>query len=224
MKNDPDFSFQLNENRESVLTWLLKDSLGGDSKTVMLATVSPCAAHVEETLATLRYACQVSDHLESHPHQVQKVIQRGTRSSTNQQQARTIINTARICEDPNARLIRHLREQIRILEEQVMLQDKSENQCAPSESIISGSHPSSSTARQVDELTSEIEKLKGRLADLTEQQQNVDQTWHERIAEAEMKRSSAERVLASYGLVEAKDPLQPCLVNVNQVQSNSVFL
>lgn len=203
-----------------MLTWLLKDSLGGDSKTVMLATVSPCAAHVEETLATLRYACQVSDHFENHSHQLPKVI----RFSINQQQARTIINTARICEDPNARLIRHLREQIRILEEQVMVQDKSENQCAPSESIISGSHPSSSTARQVDELTSEIEKLKGRLADLTEQQQNVDQTWHERIAEAEMKRSSAERVLASYGLVEAKDPLQPCLVNVNQVQSNSVFL
>lgn len=49
--------------RESVLTWLLKESLGGDSKTVMLATVSPCAAHLEETLSTLRYACQVSTHM-----------------------------------------------------------------------------------------------------------------------------------------------------------------
>ena len=49
------------ENRESVLTWLLKESLGGDSKTVMLATVSPCVAHIEETLSTLRYACQVSN-------------------------------------------------------------------------------------------------------------------------------------------------------------------
>lgn len=47
--------------RESVLTWLLKESLGGDSKTVMLATVSPCGGHVEETLSTLRYACQVRD-------------------------------------------------------------------------------------------------------------------------------------------------------------------
>eukprot|EP00759_Apiculatamorpha_spiralis_P048889 PhF_6_TR44143/c1_g1_i2/m.67502/K17914/KIF13; kinesin family member 13 len=42
--------------RDSVLTWLLKEALGGNSKTVMLATVSPAALHFEETLSTLRYA------------------------------------------------------------------------------------------------------------------------------------------------------------------------
>lgn len=40
--------------RDSVLTWLLKDSLGGNSKTAMIAAVSP--ADYEETLSTLRYA------------------------------------------------------------------------------------------------------------------------------------------------------------------------
>jgi kinesin family protein 1 len=39
-----------------VLTWLLKDSLGGNSKTAMIAAISP--ADYEETLSTLRYANQ----------------------------------------------------------------------------------------------------------------------------------------------------------------------
>ncbi|KAG7166998.1 kinesin-like protein KIF14-like [Homarus americanus] len=44
--------------RESVLTYLLKESLGGNSRTAMIATVSPCNVYLEETLSTLRYAQQ----------------------------------------------------------------------------------------------------------------------------------------------------------------------
>jgi hypothetical protein len=42
--------------RDSVLTWLLKDSLGGNSKTAMVACIAP--ADYDETLSTLRYADQ----------------------------------------------------------------------------------------------------------------------------------------------------------------------
>jgi hypothetical protein len=42
--------------RDSVLTWLLKDSLGGNSKTAMVACISP--TDYDETLGTLRYADQ----------------------------------------------------------------------------------------------------------------------------------------------------------------------
>ncbi|TPP40309.1 Kinesin motor domain family protein [Leishmania donovani] len=42
--------------RDSTLTWILKDNLGGNSKTVMLATISPSSLQYEETLSTLRYA------------------------------------------------------------------------------------------------------------------------------------------------------------------------
>jgi hypothetical protein len=42
--------------RDSVLTTLLKEALGGNSKTVMIATVSPANIHSVETLNTLRYA------------------------------------------------------------------------------------------------------------------------------------------------------------------------
>ena len=42
--------------RESKLTRLLQDSLGGNSHTLMIACVSPADSNMEETLNTLRYA------------------------------------------------------------------------------------------------------------------------------------------------------------------------
>ncbi|XP_067297021.1 kinesin-like protein KIF16B isoform X1 [Pseudorasbora parva] len=70
--------------RDSVLTWLLKDSLGGNSKTIMIATVSPADINYGETLSTLRYA----------------------------NRAKNIINKPTINEDSNVRLIRELRAEI----------------------------------------------------------------------------------------------------------------
>eukprot|EP00063_Salmo_salar_P030467 XP_014005302.1 PREDICTED: kinesin-like protein KIF14 isoform X1 [Salmo salar] len=70
--------------REAVLTWLLKESLGGNSKTAMIATLSPAGSNVEESLSTLRYA----------------------------KQARMIINVAKVNEDTNAKLIRELKAEV----------------------------------------------------------------------------------------------------------------
>jgi len=47
--------------RESKLTRLLKDSLGGRTKTSIIATVSPSAMNLEETLSTLDYAHRAKD-------------------------------------------------------------------------------------------------------------------------------------------------------------------
>ena len=41
--------------RESVLTWLLRESLTGNSKTTLIAAVSPASVNWQETLSTLRY-------------------------------------------------------------------------------------------------------------------------------------------------------------------------
>ncbi|CAG8500612.1 8584_t:CDS:10 [Ambispora gerdemannii] len=71
--------------RDSVLTWLLKDSLGGNSKTAMIAAISP--ADYDETLSTLRYA----------------------------DAAKKIKNKAVVNEDPNAKLIRELKEELEML-------------------------------------------------------------------------------------------------------------
>jgi len=70
--------------RDSVLTWLLKDSLGGNSKTIMIATISPADVNHNETLSTLRYA----------------------------NRAKNIINKPTVNEDANVKLIRELREEI----------------------------------------------------------------------------------------------------------------
>lgn len=42
--------------RDSKLTRLLQDSLGGNSKTIMIANISPSSYNYEESLTTLRYA------------------------------------------------------------------------------------------------------------------------------------------------------------------------
>ncbi|XP_075783354.1 stAR-related lipid transfer protein 9 isoform X2 [Pelodiscus sinensis] len=70
--------------RDSILTWLLKDSLGGNSKTIMIATISPASSSYNETMSTLRYASN----------------------------AKNIINKPRVNEDGKVKLIRELREEI----------------------------------------------------------------------------------------------------------------
>ncbi|GAB6031794.1 Kinesin member [Chamberlinius hualienensis] len=75
--------------RDSVLTWLLKDSLGGNSKTIMVATISPSSTAYNETVNTLRYA----------------------------QRAKCIVNKPIINEDPKVKLIRELKLEIEKLRE-----------------------------------------------------------------------------------------------------------
>lgn len=48
-------------SRDSKLTRLLRDSLGGKTKTCIIATVSPSAHCLEETLSTLDYACRAKN-------------------------------------------------------------------------------------------------------------------------------------------------------------------
>jgi len=47
--------------RNSKLTWLLKESLGGNSLTIMLAAVSPISSCYGETLSTLKYVCRAKN-------------------------------------------------------------------------------------------------------------------------------------------------------------------
>ena len=42
--------------RNSALTRLLQDALGGNSRTIMIAALSPADVNYDETLGTLRYA------------------------------------------------------------------------------------------------------------------------------------------------------------------------
>ena len=82
--------------RDSVLTWILKESLGGNAKTVMIATISPSMDNFDETLSTLRYA----------------------------NQAKNIKCNAVINEDPKQKLIKELHDEIKTLKLQAEQQLK----------------------------------------------------------------------------------------------------
>lgn len=75
--------------RDSKLTRLLQDSLGGNSKTVMVANIGPASYNFEETLSTLRYA----------------------------NRAKNIKNKPRINEDPKDALLRQFQDEISRLKE-----------------------------------------------------------------------------------------------------------
>ncbi|XP_069545105.1 kinesin-like protein KIF1B isoform X4 [Brachyistius frenatus] len=75
--------------RDSVLTWLLRENLGGNSRTAMVAALSPADINYDETLSTLRYA----------------------------DRAKNIKCNAIINEDPNNKLVRDLKDEVARLKE-----------------------------------------------------------------------------------------------------------
>ncbi|KAL0669766.1 hypothetical protein Bca4012_032470 [Brassica carinata] len=58
--------------RDSELTRLLRDSLGGKTKTCIIATISPSAHSLEETLSTLDYAYRAKN-IKNKPEANQKL-------------------------------------------------------------------------------------------------------------------------------------------------------
>eukprot|EP00659_Diplonema_papillatum_P009618 gene9618-14933_t len=77
--------------RESTLTWLLSESLGGNSKTVVIGTVSPHIEQVDETINTLRYLSK----------------------------AKGIVNVVSKNEDKHAALIKALKQEVTSLQARV---------------------------------------------------------------------------------------------------------
>ncbi|WKY14498.1 hypothetical protein Q1695_000214 [Nippostrongylus brasiliensis] len=131
--------------RDSVLTWLLKDNLGGNSRTVMIATISPAADNYEETLSTLRYA----------------------------DRAKRIVNHAVVNEDPNARVIRELREEVETLRMQI-----------------------SQTLKE----HSETAELRERLAESERLVAQMNKSWEERLKETDTLNKERQRDLAEIGI------------------------
>uniref|UniRef100_A0A671LAI1 Kinesin-like protein KIF13B n=1 Tax=Sinocyclocheilus anshuiensis TaxID=1608454 RepID=A0A671LAI1_9TELE len=129
--------------RDSVLTWLLKDSLGGNSRTAMVATVSPAADNYDETLSTLRYA----------------------------DRAKSIVNHAVVNEDPNARIIRELREEVEKLRDQLT---QAESMKAP--------------------------ELKDRLEESEKLIQEMMVTWEEKLRKTEEIAQERQKQLESLGI------------------------
>lgn len=90
--------------RDSKLTRLLQDSLGGNAKTIMVANIGPASYNYEETLTTLRYA----------------------------NRAKNIRNRPRVNEDPKDALLREFQQEISRLKAQLAARDTKKKKKRPS--------------------------------------------------------------------------------------------
>ncbi|XP_028259347.1 kinesin-like protein KIF1A isoform X11 [Parambassis ranga] len=206
--------------RDSVLTWLLRENLGGNSRTAMVAALSPADINYDETLSTLRYA----------------------------DRAKQIRCNAVINEDPNNRLVRELKEEVSRLKDLLYAQglgDIIETYRASGADIeglkltnaMTGMSPSpslsalSSRAGSIASLHDRImfspgsEEAIERLKETEKIIAELNETWEEKLRRTEAIRMEREALLAEMGVAMREDggtvgvfspKKTPHLVNLNE--------
>ena len=133
--------------RDSILTWLLKDSLGGNSKTAMIACIAP--SDYDETLSTLRYADQAK-HIR-------------TRAIVNQDSVSAAERDAQIAEMQNT---------IRELQVQVSLA----NQAASEKSPVKGRDVEQGSRTKGDEKLEEYQAKVEKMQRMMEEERLVGES------------------------------------------------
>jgi kinesin family protein 1 len=202
--------------RDSVLTWLLKDSLGGNSKTAMIAAISP--ADYDETLSTLRYA----------------------------DQAKKIQNKAVVNEDPNAKMIRELKEELDTLRDRLrvyapeVVEELSASSAyrqeggGPGGGDIKTPIPTRSSITNANQVLV-IEDAQGNKKKMTKQEivdqlassekllANLNETWEEKLKRTEEIHFDREKALKDLGITIDKNDMGiympkeiPFIVNLNE--------
>ncbi|XP_068811116.1 kinesin-like protein KIF1A isoform X14 [Struthio camelus] len=202
--------------RDSVLTWLLRENLGGNSRTAMVAALSPADINYDETLSTLRYA----------------------------DRAKQIRCNAVINEDPNNKLIRELKDEVARLRDLLYAQGLGDiidtNPAAGGSKLtnaIAGISPSSSLsalssrAASVASLHERImfapgsEEAIERLKETEKIIAELNETWEEKLRRTEAIRMEREALLAEMGVAMREDggtlgvfspKKTPHLVNLNE--------
>ncbi|XP_051778098.1 kinesin-like protein KIF1A isoform X19 [Erpetoichthys calabaricus] len=216
--------------RDSVLTWLLRENLGGNSRTAMVAALSPADINYDETLSTLRYA----------------------------DRAKQIRCNAVINEDPNNRLVRELKEEVSrlkdllyaqglgdIIENISDFQNNNSNRQAFNQrgdlstvtNAMTGMSPSpslsalSSRAGSINSLHDRImfspgsEEAIERLKETEKIIAELNETWEEKLRRTEAIRMEREALLAEMGVAMREDggtvgvfspKKTPHLVNLNE--------
>ncbi|XP_059586832.1 kinesin-like protein KIF1A isoform X8 [Alligator mississippiensis] len=193
--------------RDSVLTWLLRENLGGNSRTAMVAALSPADINYDETLSTLRYA----------------------------DRAKQIRCNAVINEDPNNKLIRELKDEVARLRDLLYAQGLGD--IIDMTNAIAGISPSSSLsalssrAASVASLHERImfapgsEEAIERLKETEKIIAELNETWEEKLRRTEAIRMEREALLAEMGVAMREDggtlgvfspKKTPHLVNLNE--------
>ncbi|XP_046701740.1 kinesin-like protein KIF1A isoform X15 [Silurus meridionalis] len=193
--------------RDSVLTWLLRENLGGNSRTAMVAALSPADINYDETLSTLRYA----------------------------DRAKQIRCNAVINEDPNNRLVRELKDEVSRLKELLYAQGLGD--IIEMTNAMTGMSPSpslsalSSRAGSISSLHDRImfspgsEEAIERLKETEKIIAELNETWEEKLRRTEAIRMEREALLAEMGVAMREDggtvgvfspKKTPHLVNLNE--------
>uniref|UniRef100_A0A7N6BU43 plus-end-directed kinesin ATPase n=1 Tax=Anabas testudineus TaxID=64144 RepID=A0A7N6BU43_ANATE len=186
--------------RDSVLTWLLRENLGGNSRTAMVAALSPADINYDETLSTLRYA----------------------------DRAKNIKCNAVINEDPNNKLVRELKDEVSRLKELLRAQGLGDilDTSPSSGSLCSQGGLQSVTSIQERIMSTPggeeaIERLKESEKIIAE----LNETWEEKLRKTEAIRMEREALLAEMGVAIREDggtlgvfspKKTPHLVNLNE--------
>ncbi|XP_058493686.1 kinesin-like protein KIF1A isoform X13 [Solea solea] len=193
--------------RDSVLTWLLRENLGGNSRTAMVAALSPADVNYDETLSTLRYA----------------------------DRAKQIRCNAVINEDPNNRLVRELKEEVARLKDLIFAQGLGDiiemtnamTGMSPSPSLTALSSRAASIASLHDRImfTPGSEEAIERLKETEKIIAELNETWEEKLRRTEAIRMEREALLAEMGVAIREDggtvgvfspKKTPHLVNLNE--------
>uniref|UniRef100_A0A3Q3KKZ5 plus-end-directed kinesin ATPase n=1 Tax=Monopterus albus TaxID=43700 RepID=A0A3Q3KKZ5_MONAL len=193
--------------RDSVLTWLLRENLGGNSRTAMVAALSPADINYDETLSTLRYA----------------------------DRAKNIKCNAVINEDPNNKLVRELKDEVSRLKELLRAQGLGDILDTPIGSLTaspsSGSLCSQGGLQSVTSIQERIMSTPGgeeaieRLKESEKIIAELNETWEEKLRKTEAIRMERSALLAEMGVAIREDggtlgvfspKKTPHLVNLNE--------
>nr|XP_015823143.2 kinesin-like protein KIF1B isoform X11 [Nothobranchius furzeri] len=193
--------------RDSVLTWLLRENLGGNSRTAMVAALSPADINYDETLSTLRYA----------------------------DRAKNIKCNAVINEDPNNKLVRELKDEVARLKELLRAQGLGDILDTPIGSLTaspsSGALCSQGGLQLVTSIQERIMSTPGgeeaieRLKESEKIIAELNETWEEKLRKTEAIRMEREALLAEMGVAIREDggtlgvfspKKTPHLVNLNE--------
>lgn len=165
--------------RDSVLTWLLKDSLGGNSMTAMIAAISPADINYDETLSTLRYA----------------------------DSAKRIKNHAVVNEDANARMIRELKEELALLRSKLGggVPGGTSGAVVPPDEIYDANTPLEQQMVSITNADGTVKKVsKAEIADQLSQSEKIltdlNQTWEQKLQKTEEIHKEREAALEELGI------------------------
>ncbi|KAJ3215209.1 Kinesin-like protein kif3b [Dinochytrium kinnereticum] len=213
--------------RDSKLTRLLQDSLGGNAKTLMIATLSPASYNFEETLSTLRYANRAKniknkpkineDPKDAMLRQYQEEIQKLKEALEQKQKVATTV-VKKIVKKKVTKKVRRPRGGRRhesaseerlesdsggSSEEEVDDEDEDEEEPAQDESTLEGLDPET-LSRMQEEIEAEKQALLASKDVVKDEKQRIAAELERRADELERERQAREELAKKLSTLEAK--------------------